>query len=62
MVVARLGPTDGVLDDVSKFAVPLSRVAPGTVWRGRAVSQEHVNVPGEGCFPERTMSSWKKVA
>eukprot|EP00969_Alexandrium_andersonii_P183063 8088365-Alexandrium_andersonii.AAC.1 len=62
MVVARLGPTDGEWGDVSNFAAPLSRVAPGTVRKKRIVPPEHARVSGGHRFPEQALAIWEKVA
>eukprot|EP00969_Alexandrium_andersonii_P339332 14999450-Alexandrium_andersonii.AAC.1 len=62
MVVARLGPTDGAWDDVSKFVVPVSKVASGTAQKRWIAPPDHARVSGGHRFPEQATSIWEKVA
>eukprot|EP00969_Alexandrium_andersonii_P088625 3909601-Alexandrium_andersonii.AAC.1 len=62
MVVARLGPTDGVGDDVSRIVVPESESVPGTVQEARRWPPEHARVSGRPRFPKPAMSIGRKVA
>eukprot|EP00969_Alexandrium_andersonii_P292894 12944632-Alexandrium_andersonii.AAC.1 len=60
MVVARLGPTDGVWDDISRIVVPVSESVPGTVQEMRTWPPEHTRVSGGPRFPEPAMTIGKK--
>eukprot|EP00969_Alexandrium_andersonii_P342848 15155526-Alexandrium_andersonii.AAC.1 len=62
MVVAHLGPTDEVRDDVSALKASASGVAPGTARKKRIVPQRHAKAPGTNGFPERAMTIWGKTA